>query len=115
MVVTEFPQVRNIAKIYRISGERTHVVRSGLASHGPRSPQSGATNSGFARNKREKAPFFPRERMPRTRVRVSPRVPVLPSPRLSFRGKKSRRGVVNQSPRDSGANERCGNRMVGRA
>lgn len=56
---------------------------------------------------REKAPFFP-ESGCHAHVCVCPLVPVLLFlPFFPFRGKKSRRRAVNQSPRDSGANERA--------
>lgn len=93
-------------KMLRESAEypANEIRRPERASRGPRSCQSGATNSGVARvTCGEKAPFFPREPdAAHTCVRVSPR------PRLSyllffsFRGKKSRCGAVNQSPRDRG-------------
>lgn len=100
---TEFLQVQNIAEIYRISGERTR--RPERASHGPRA-QVRCNELRRCTNKREKAPFFPESGC---HAHTCACVPSFPSFLLfvAFRGKKSRCGAVNQSPRDSGASERA--------
>lgn len=64
---------------------------------------------------REKAPFFPRERMPRTRVRVSPRPrPSLPPLLLFPREEEPTRGCKSIAARQWSERAR-GNRTVGRA